>query len=100
LRDRGPLLLRRDEAVLAHPLQDVALAGNRLLWSALRLVAARRLRQPSEQRGLGDGEVLDPAVAELPRRRRDAVGAGAEVDVVQVEVEDVVLRQLRLEPQG
>src|SRR4051794_37620863 len=34
---------------------------------------------------------------ELPRRRVDAVGAAAEIDPVQIELEDLVLAELALE---
>ena len=36
----------------------------------------------------------------MPRHRLDAVDAGAQVDAVQVQLEDLVLRQLRLEHHG
>src|SRR5439155_1126906 len=57
------------------------------------------LAQTGEDRRLRDRQLLNVAVEELARRRGDAVRAAAEVDLVQVEVEDVVLAELRFEPQ-
>jgi len=99
LRARGGVLVGVDEAHGAHALEDVVLARERLLGVALRVIAARRLREPGQEGRLRDREVADVDVEECPRRRRDAVGAGAEVDLIQIQVEDVVLRELRLQPE-
>ena len=104
-REREPLcpcrlvLARVDEALGAHSLEDVVLTCDRLLRVALRVVPARGLRQPRQERCLRDREVAHVDVEEGPRRRRDAVGPGAEVDLIEIEVEDVVLRELGLEPE-
>ena len=97
LGERPRLLRGRDEPVLAHALEDVVLPRDRVLGVALRIVAARRLRQAGQDRRLRDGEVLDVGAEELARRGGHAVGARPEVDLAQVEVEDVVLGELRLE---
>jgi hypothetical protein len=65
----------------------------------VRRVPARGLRQAGQHRRLGEGDVGDVLAEVLARRRRDPVGAAAQVDVVQVEQQNVVLRQLLLEPQ-
>ena len=99
-RDDGrALLVRRDEARAQH----------------LRQHQARRARGPPS--GLARGEYFEGAfkqagderrfrqrqlarrLAEIaPRRRVDAVGAAAQIDAVEIELEDVRLRQPRLEP--
>src|SRR5581483_6528922 len=87
----------RGEAGGEHALEDVAPAPGRAVGMAARIVPARRLRQAREQGGLPERELGRLDIEELARRGRDAVRAGAEVDVVQVQVEDLVLRELRLE---
>src|SRR5207249_583034 len=79
LPERPLLLLGVDEAFLAHALKDVALAPERLLRVALRIVAARRLGQSGQERRLRDRQILDRRVEELSRRRRHAIGARTEV---------------------
>src|SRR5262245_3782376 len=63
-------------------------------------VRRRRLGQSREQRRLWNvyiGRVL----AEIPQRRRlYSIEAVAEVHLVQVHLEDLVLRELALEPRG
>src|SRR4029077_19242105 len=58
---------------------------------------ARRLRQAGQHRRLRNGQILDVGVEELTRRGGPPVGARAEVDLIQIEVEDVVLGELRLQ---
>jgi hypothetical protein len=79
LGERGPLVLGGDEALLAHPLEDVPLAADRLLGPPLGVVAARCLGQTGQERRLRDRQVLDRGVEELARGGGDSVGAGAEV---------------------
>ena len=61
----------------------------------------RRLNDPSEQGGLADGEVRDILAEEQPGRFRDAVhrerSALSEIHVVQIQLEDLVLRRPPLE---
>ena len=98
LRDRRPRTLAFvDEAVLVHAVEHVALARARAFGVAPGRIAARRLRQAGEQRRLGERQLRDLLAEVLVRGRGDAVGAGAEIDLVQVEVEDLVLRELPLE---
>src|SRR2546422_469043 len=98
-RARGLVLLLADEALDAHALEDVVLAGDRLRGPPLGVVTAGGLRQAAEDRRLGDRQVRHVGIEELPRRCRNPVRTRTEVDLVQVEVEDVVLAELRLEPE-
>src|SRR5690606_4905026 len=56
-------------------------------------------RQGGEESGFGDGQLVERLVEVLQRRRRDAVGAAAEIDLVEIELEDAVLRKRLLDPQ-
>ncbi len=62
-----------------------------------RVVGAGRLDEPGQQRGLGEGEVLRLPAEVAPGGCLDAVGAVAEVDEVQVALEDLLLRQALLD---
>ena len=57
-----------------------------------------RLGQGREIGGLGDGQFVDRLVEIYERSGRDAVGAEAEVDLVQIQFEDLVLRIGPLDP--
>ena len=63
-----------------------------------RRVRGRRLREPGDQRALGERQLIEILLEVAPRRGRDAPRAGAEIDVVEVDREDRVLRVRRLEP--
>src|SRR5688572_27248629 len=56
-----------------------------------RIVAGRGARQGGEQRRLGEREFGGLAAEVVPRAGGDAAGAVAEVDVVDVELEDLGL---------
>src|SRR5688572_22449712 len=56
-----------------------------------RIVAGRGARQGGEQRRLGEREFGGLAAKVVPRAGGDAAGAVAEVDVVDVELEDLGL---------
>jgi hypothetical protein len=58
-----------------------------------RIVVSRELRHGREQRGLRDVDLAHRLAEEDLRRRLDAVGTRAEVDLVQIELEDGVLRE-------
>jgi hypothetical protein len=93
------VLLLGDELLDPHAPEHVVLAGLGRLQPLLRIVLGRALRQPGQERRLRDREVLDVDVEEGARRRLDPVRTGAEVDLVQIEVEDIVLAELVLETQ-
>ena len=86
-----------DESGLAHPGEDDVAAGDRAVEVRPRRQRRRRPGQPGDQRALGHREVLG-GLAEHPLRHRlHAVDAGAEVDAVEVQLEDLLLGELRFD---
>jgi hypothetical protein len=80
-----------DEVLRAHLLEDEAPALEGLRQIALRVVGLGRGRDAGEHGGLGDRQ-LAPGLAEaVLGGLLDPVAPVAEVDVVQVELEDLVL---------
>ena len=59
----------------------------------------RRLHQPREQRGFRQGHEARALAEIFLRRRLDPIGARTEVDAVEIELEDLILRIPALEPQ-
>jgi hypothetical protein len=64
------------------------------------IVVPGALGQGGEQRGLGEVELPRVDAEVVPGRRLDASRAVAEVDVVQVQLEDLVLFELALDLEG
>ena len=93
-----PLRLR-DVAVLGHAIDHVVAARDRLVLAAERIVVVRALGQRRKIGGLRDRQFVDRLVEIQQRRRRDAVGAEAEIDLVQIELEDFLLRVGALDAQ-
>ena len=97
---RGLLLRGGDEPFFAHPRQhDVAARRPRRRGSST--ATARTARGPGRRSARTPRSVS--CLAGLPNRclrhRLDAVDAGAEVDAIQVQLEDLLLRQLRVDHQ-
>ena len=65
-----------------------------------RVVARRRLRQAGQHRDLGQIQVAQIFSEIDLGGRREAVGALAEIDLVDVELEDLVLGQAVLDLEG
>ncbi len=99
-RGRRALLPGVDEALFAHPGQDDAAAGPRAREVRPRRKRRRGLGQAGEQRRLGQGQVLRVLAEQPPGHGLRPVGARAEVDAVQVHLEDLVLGELLLDHQG
>ncbi len=95
--DRLVVLLRRDVAQVAHPLQDVFLPYLGALAVDHRVVGRRCLRQAGQHRRLGHRDVLDRLAEVDARGAGEAVGALAQVDLVHVQLEDLILAQVRLD---
>src|SRR3546814_1707064 len=57
----------------------------------------RRLDQPGDHRRLAEAQLLRRMAEELARRRVDAIGAAAVIDLVHIQLEDLVLREFALE---
>ena len=95
-------LLRRgrvEVAVLDHLVEHGRLALLCGLQVVERRVVVRALRDAGEHRALVERQVLDVLAEVRAGRGLHAVGALAEVDLVEVELEDLGFRVLVLEPQ-
>ncbi len=88
-----------DEPGLDHVVQHLVGAPGRGDRVARRVQPARGPDQPGNNGALEQRQ-LRRRLAEIALRRRiDAVSPGAEIDAVQVDFEDLVLRETVLEPQ-
>ena len=88
-----------DVAERRHAVEHEAGALRRAVPVPGRGVARRGLQQPRQHRRLVEGQLLGRLAEIAPRRRRDAEGAGAEIDAVEVDRQDLVLGELALEPE-
>ena len=89
----GPVVLvALDVALVEHRQQDVVPARSGDLGAVERVVGARELRQPGEQRRLGKVQLGGVLRVVRLRGRLDPVGEVAVVHLVHVRGEDAVLR--------
>ena len=89
-----------DEPQLVHAPQNVELAGARPFRIRDGIEGRRRLRQPGKHRGLGNVD-LPERLAEIDLcRGSEAVGTLAQENLVDVQLEDLVLRQIGLDLVG
>src|SRR5215468_11290588 len=89
-----------DNTDRSHPLQDPLGAPSDAVRVLRRIVDPRRRNDRGERRGLLAGEALR-ALAKVPLRPRlDPEGSTAELDDVQVQLEDPLLREVPLETPG
>ena len=79
---------------VAHPGEDDVAAGDGAVEVRPRRQRGRRPGQPGDQRALGHREVLGGLAEHPSRHRLHPVDAGAEVDAVEVELEDLLLGEL------
>ena len=89
-----------DRAGLHHGAQHdarAALGGGEI---AARREHGRRARQRRQHRGLGQGELARRGAEIDMRRPVHAIGAGAQIDAVQIELEDLRLGQRLVERRG
>ena len=89
---------RRDEALLDHLVEHDGGAARGAVGGGHRRIARRALHHPGQQRALAQGQLRGGLVEIALRGGLDAVGAGAEIDPVQVELEDLLLGELGLQP--
>ncbi len=89
-------LLGGDEAFLLHALQDVVPADHGARRIADRIAGGREFRDAGQGRRLGQAQLVQLLAVVIVGRRHDAVGAVAEEDLVQVQLEDLVLAELAL----
>ncbi len=81
----------RDEALFLHAGDHPVAARQRALAVAVGVIIVRALGQRREIGGLGDGQFVERLVEVVERGGGDAVGADAEIDLVQIELENLVL---------
>ena len=102
LQRRGDGLLRLDRRyapVFQHPPHDPVAARERLRPAPDGVVVVGRLGQGGKEGRFGNREIVERAVEIIERRRGDAVGAVAQVNLVQVKLEYGVLGQRLFEPE-
>ena len=100
LAHRLLVLVGGDDAGVPHDHEhDVSARGGARQVDGRR-VGGRRLHQSGQQRRLGQGEVGRRLAEVAQRRRFHPVQAGAEIHLVEVELQDLVLREFRLEATG
>ncbi len=97
---RGFELRRRDVAERMHALQDVLLARFCTRWIDHRVVGRRRFRQAGQHRRFRHGDVAQVFTKIDLGRRLEAEGALAQVDLVHVDLEDLVLGEVFLDLPG
>ena len=91
------VLVARDVAQVEHALEDVFLTDFRALRIDDRIVGRRRLRQAGQHGGLAKRDVLEILAEVDARGAREAVSALAQIDLVHVQLENLVLRQRGLD---
>ena len=65
-----------------------------------RRVIGRRLDQAGDDRRFAQAQMIGAVAEEAPRGGVDAIGAAAEINSVQIELEDLVLGEFPLEREG
>ena len=88
-----------DEALLAHLRQHDVAALERAVVVRPRRQRRRRADQPGDERRLRQRDRLRRLAEQMLRHRLDAVDAGAEIDAIQIELENLLLGELRLDQQ-
>ena len=89
-----------DVAVGGHPLEDPVAAGHRRLGLPEGMIVVRAFREGCEIGGLSQAQLVHGLVEVAQRGRGDAVVAHAEIDLVEIELEDAVLAEGLLDPEG
>jgi hypothetical protein len=87
-----------DEAVAGHGRDHDLRAALGGVGVAGRREAGRRLDQPGQHRGFGEAHLARGFAKIALCRGLDPIGAGAEIDAVEVELEDLGLGEFALEP--
>jgi hypothetical protein len=96
----GGRLCFGDVAVLGHQADDGIAPARRFLGAPEWVVIVRTLGQSGEVRHLLDLKILQFLVEVIERGSGDAIGPEAEVDFVQVKLEDFVLVHRALDADG
>ncbi len=99
VREGGALVGRADELELGHGGEHGLGALLGAVEIARRRQPRRRLDQAGEQRGFGERNVARRLAEIALRGLLDAVGAGAEIDAVEIELEDLGLGEFPFQPE-
>src|SRR6202049_1129378 len=94
---RGFLLLRRDDPLLPHRGEHRMAALEGAVIVGPRRQGRRRLDQPGYQCGLRKRQRARRLAEQVLRHRFHAVPPAAQVDTIEVQLEDLLLRELLLE---
>jgi hypothetical protein len=97
LGDRLVVIIAADVVEREHAAQHVVAPLDGPRWIRDRIEARRRLGQSGDHRVLRQAQVCDRFAVVDQRCRADPVGALAEVDLVEVELEDLFLAQRALD---
>ena len=97
LSARRGLLRGRDDPGGAHAFEHDALALRCTLEVGDRVGVVGVLRQAGQHRGLADRQLVERLAEVHVRRCSEAVGALAEEDLVQIQLEDLVLGKILLD---
>ena len=97
-RCRRTLLLGADDAVLLHAAEHIGQALLGAIGMAVGIVKARPLEQAGEHGAFGQREILRRFAEIAARRHLDAPGAAAEIDGIDIELENVVLADRAFQP--
>ena len=98
--DRDRVHIGVDEPELPHASEHVVATGERTLRVDDRIEARRSLGQSGEHRDLGKIEFVERTTVVEPGRGAHSIGAMAEEDLVEVELEDLLLAEEPLNLQG
>ncbi len=95
---RARRLFRLDVAGIDHVGENLRGTLGGALAVARRAEPGRRLEQAGDDRRFVEGELARRLVEVAVRRGIDAVGSGAEIDAVEIDLEELVLGEFVLEP--
>ena len=87
-------------AVLGHAIEHPVPARFGRLWKPRRVVVVGRLRQAGEIGCLAERQLIERLVEIGQRRGGDPIGAGTEIDLVEIQFENAILRQGLVDPGG
>ena len=94
------LLLRRDESLVAHPPEHDVAARHGIVEMIPGRERSGGARKTGNQGGLGQGQLFRRSSEQMPRHRLDTVNARAQIDAIQVQLEDLILGELRIDHHG
>jgi len=94
------VLLPGDPAQGQHPSQHILLSGPGRLGPAVGVVLRGGGGQAGQHRGLGKGQLAHVLAKERSGRGLHAIGVGAQIYLVEVDGEDLVLGKVALQPVG